>query len=194
MRLCWDASPPSRPRFSTIVQQLKMIRERFGAVGSDSSPHIAIRRLDDEERAIRRASPPMYPIAVPEITTSESYQSGLSTSPGSYTTAISSSPPMPSFSSYGDATLGHLQMPEPVPYVHSVAASSRAPTSKASSIFTSRTSEDGSSGIYSDQAGYDSEPALDERQEEIRNERRYRMLLSHEYHPSRKSSFFQNKT
>jgi len=34
--------------------------------------------------------------------------------------------------------------------------------------------------------GYESPPPIDERAGHIKNERRYRLLLTHDYHPSRK--------
>ena len=40
------------------------------------------------------------------------------------------------------------------------------------------------SGIKLDPPGYHSPPPMDERLAEFRNERRYRMLLQHEFHPS----------
>lgn len=40
------------------------------------------------------------------------------------------------------------------------------------------------SGIMLDPPGYHSPPPMDERLAEFRNERRYRMLLQHEFHPS----------
>jgi hypothetical protein len=57
--------------------------------------------------------------------------------------------------------------------------------SRASSLFTSAPdslSEDGL--VQLDYAGYESPPPANEQLAESRNERRYRMLLSHEYHPS----------
>lgn len=77
--------------------------------------------------------------------------------------------------------VGQVQSPQPVLYT---------PThNNASSIFTS--SEDNSEEGTQDQdgldwEGYDSPPPLNERLAELRNERRYRLVLSHEYHPSRK--------
>jgi len=186
IQACWDADPSNRPVFSKIVQQLRAIRDRFGMAGMESSPHIVLRPIEDEGN--RRASPPMYPILLPDIVTSESDNSGLSASPGeSFITARSTSrsPPMPSFSSYADISGPKVQMPEPVPYVHSRPSSTKPPsTSRTSSVLDGTSSEDGSSGIYGEQSGYESPEALSELQVEVRNERRYRMLLNHDYHPS----------
>lgn len=74
-------------------------------------------------------------------------------------------------------------MPEPVLYTPSGPNSSRA-----SSIFTSTpslSSEEDILNIVVDYEGYDSPPPADERIADMRNERRYRLLLVHEFHPSR---------
>jgi hypothetical protein len=63
--------------------------------------------------------------------------------------------------------------------------------SRSSSIFTSAPespSEDGNAHL--DYDGYDSPPPATERLAELRNERRYRMLLNHDFHPSRECFFF----
>lgn len=89
-----------------------------------------------------------------------------------------------------------LQTPETVIYTPS-----RAPSSAASSIFTSRLSDSGSQeeshddedgnnrGLgrkttVADYDGYDSPPPVNELIAEARNERRYRLLLVHDFHPS----------
>ena len=66
--------------------------------------------------------------------------------------------------------------------------------SRASSLFTTNPwgSGSGSSGSEEggnvfDYAGYDSPRPATERMAHLRNERRYRMLLTHEFHPSRES-------
>jgi len=78
-----------------------------------------------------------------------------------------------------------IRMPEPVLYTPSL-------NSSASSIFAS----DGSSlsdileDVIPEYDGYDSPPPADDRLAEIRNERRYRLLLTHEFHPSREFLWF----
>ncbi|KAL1746636.1 hypothetical protein HDZ31DRAFT_33729, partial [Schizophyllum fasciatum] len=61
-----------------------------------------------------------------------------------------------------------MHMPEPVLYTSS---------SRASSLFPEHTGG-------ADYAGYESPPPATEMLAEIKNERRYRLLLNHEYHPS----------
>lgn len=74
-------------------------------------------------------------------------------------------------------------MPEPVFYTPS-ASSSR------SSIFTHTLASQSDEMLdRSDYEGYDSPPPVDEKVADMRNERRYRILLDHEFHPSRTPIF-----
>jgi hypothetical protein len=72
-------------------------------------------------------------------------------------------------------------MPEPVLYTPSINSS------RASSVFASSRNSS-LSDILEDTVpefdGYDSPPPADDRHAAIRNERRYRLLLTHEFHPS----------
>jgi abelson tyrosine-protein kinase 1 len=56
--------------------------------------------------------------------------------------------------------------------------------SRASSIFTTAHGDSDEGGGVFEHSGYDSPPPANERIAEGRNERRYRMLLSHDFHPS----------
>lgn len=86
-----------------------------------------------------------------------------------------------------------MRMPEPVFYTPS------KPSSRASSLFThtpsTRSREDlddlglnlvgiGAASSLEGYEGYDSPPPRDERVAVMRDERRYRLLLSHQFHPS----------
>ena len=65
--------------------------------------------------------------------------------------------------------------------------------SRRSSLGMSDTDDSHSeSGMMLDPPGYQSPPPLDERLAEFRNERRYRMLLQHEFHPSRTRTILSN--
>jgi hypothetical protein len=71
-------------------------------------------------------------------------------------------------------------MPEPVLFTPSVS------NSRASSLFASTPSTRSVDDIgLVDWEGYDSPPPADERIAAVRNERRYRLLLTHDFHPSR---------
>jgi abelson tyrosine-protein kinase 1 len=76
-------------------------------------------------------------------------------------------------------------MPQPVLFTPSI--------NNASSIFETATSESDDDNnldllVYE---GYDSPPPANERLAELRNERRYRLLLDHEFHRSRESLSYQ---
>jgi hypothetical protein len=77
-----------------------------------------------------------------------------------------------------------IKMPEPVIYTPGT-------SSRSSSVFVPSGRSSGEHGVYiiSDD-GYDSPPPVDERIAEIKNERRYRLLLTHAFHSSRKLFHF----
>jgi hypothetical protein len=66
-------------------------------------------------------------------------------------------------------------------------------SSRASSIFTPSTKsssvDDLNDFLLADYGGYESPMPADDRHAQIRNERRYRILLAHDFHPSRESCF-----
>ncbi|KAK1225756.1 hypothetical protein PQX77_011299 [Marasmius sp. AFHP31] len=193
IRSCWSTNPFDRPTFSEVARDLKKLRKN-GAPEEVTSPRMPEFR-DVEYGTPSRPSPDMRPIALPPATPPrDSTLQVLSTSPGStsdasYTTArererdLSHSPPTGGFHREETAT-STIQMPEPVIYTPS------APSSATSSIFTSDPnsirSEDGSIGAVPNRFddGYDSPLPSDTRLAEARDERRYRMLLVHDFHPS----------
>lgn len=80
-------------------------------------------------------------------------------------------------------------MPQPVIYTPSIYS--------ASSIFTSTVEDSEEDGFDLEQLdlweGYDSPPPVNERHAGLRNERRYRLLLTHEFHPSRESFLYDSE-
>jgi hypothetical protein len=80
----------------------------------------------------------------------------------------------------------YLPIPGDVHMVHPIMFTPSLNASRTSSIFTSAPESASDNGFpHLDYAGYDSPPPANERLAELRNERRYRMLLVHEFHPSR---------
>lgn len=73
---------------------------------------------------------------------------------------------------------------EPVPVYYT--------PSRGSSMFesttTSTSSDSTTEEVLHAHDGYDSPPPLDDRVKAMRDERRYRMYLKHDFHPSRKCS------
>ena len=83
-------------------------------------------------------------------------------------------------------SVAFLPKPGDVHALHPVMFTPSLNASRSSSIFTTApesASEDGNAQL--DYGGYDSPPPATERLAELRNKRRYRMLLAHDFHPSR---------
>ncbi|ESK86494.1 hypothetical protein Moror_9860 [Moniliophthora roreri MCA 2997] len=162
IRNCWKTNPFERPHFSVVARDLKALRKGIGAEDDTMSP-TPVQNPTELEYGTSRPSPDMRPIGLPPTG---------STPPRD----LSTSPTFPTLHSHREeiVTTPRIHMPEPVIYTPS------APSSATSSLF------DPSTGSQSEDVedGYDSPPPANERLAETRNERRYRMLLVHEFHPS----------
>ncbi|KAJ7144142.1 hypothetical protein C8R44DRAFT_691771 [Mycena epipterygia] len=197
LRLCWDEDPSVRPPFAKVVKEAKQLRKAaevpFEGFGDDLvSPPVSPRGSDwreVENAGNARPSPDMRPIPLPktppmDIPTSFPFP-GKSVSPDpsssdSYHTVSQSWPPAGELISHREDTVSSsgTDVGEPVVYTSS---------SRASSIFTPSTkssSVDDLTDFPLDYGGYESPMPADERIAEIRNERRYRLLLVHDFHPS----------
>lgn len=100
----------------------------------------------------------------------------------SFHTVAQSWPPAGEIVSHREDTVSSSgsDVPEPVVYTASSRASSIfTPSTKSSSV------DDLTDFLLADYGGYESPMPADERIAEIRNERRYRLLLVHDFHPSR---------
>ncbi|KAH9921625.1 uncharacterized protein B0H18DRAFT_1121320 [Fomitopsis serialis] len=165
MGTCWRRDAPGRPSFAKVVQDIQQLRQRVGGDIKDS-PRPPHHELPDE-----RKSPDMHPIPLPPLppdTTATFVEGNSLSSEASYQTARGTSPapsePAPSY-------VEHL-LPSP-------------DFSRRSSLGLSDTDDSRSdSAVMLDPPGYQSPPPLDEHNAELRDERRYRMLLQHEFHPS----------
>ncbi|KAG7443814.1 kinase-like protein [Guyanagaster necrorhizus] len=176
---CWQREPSLRPNFSTIVQELKQMRKSSELPEVVSLKFPEWRDNESFEFRVSRPSPDMHPVPLLPGTPPRDLTLGpLQGSPSaSFRTArdMSASPPMPSLP-FREAPM-NVHMPEPMAYISS------APSSHASSTAESTTpsfqSEDESIRNMMEYDGYDSPPVA-----EARDERRYRLLLTHEFHPS----------
>lgn len=74
---------------------------------------------------------------------------------------------------------------EPVPVYYTPSRASSMFESTTTSISSASTEEEEVERVHD---GYDSPPPLDDRIKAVRDERRYRMFLQHEFNPSRESS------
>ncbi|KAJ7141695.1 hypothetical protein C8R43DRAFT_586859 [Mycena crocata] len=201
LRVCWDRDPAVRPPFAKIVKETKALRKaaELPVEGLDdlASPPISPRGPDwreVENSSTSKPSPDMHPIPLPpnppptktppmDVPGSFPFP-GKSVSPDpssseSYHTVSQSWPPSGGLISHREDTvsLSGSDAPEPVVYTSS---------SRASSIFTPSTKSSSVEDLTNllDYSGYESPMPADEAIAEIRNERRYRLLLAHDFHPS----------
>ncbi|KAJ6589026.1 hypothetical protein B0H19DRAFT_1058099 [Mycena capillaripes] len=163
LRICWHKDPAIRPPFSKIVKATKQMRKAaelpFDGFEDLTSPPVSPYRPDWPELDASRPSPDMHPVPLPNT------------------------PPLRSRTVSPAGGASHLEdtweMPETV--VH-------PPSSRASSILTPSTKSSSvdnlADSLLADSGGYESPMPVDEHNAEIRNERRYRLLLMHDYHPS----------
>ncbi|OCH89375.1 hypothetical protein OBBRIDRAFT_668393 [Obba rivulosa] len=170
----WHRDPAHRPPFAQIEHDLRQLRAQYGSDLRDSPrPPIATAISDEFET---RKSPDMRPRpdlpTLPPDTTQISFGSlETSSSEVSYETA------------HGEISPAHSSLPSQEVHITSPSASPLGSSRMSMvSLFDSidSQSEDG----FPLESGYESPPPADAHLEETRNERRYRMLLQHEFHPS----------
>ncbi|KAL0952988.1 hypothetical protein HGRIS_007199 [Hohenbuehelia grisea] len=186
LNAAWNVDPFKRPSFSKIVQTLRQIRKTPGIEIEEVASPPALDQ-SELEGFTRRVSPDMHPIPLPGRGVLDALGlSPASSDAGSYRTAreFSNSPPKTDtlyLTRSEESVHEPISMPEPVIFNPNTPARSRA-----SSLFTSSPSNESEDDHLKllDFDGYESPVPLDERLAEIRNERRYRMLLNHDYHPS----------
>ncbi|KAF4568598.1 hypothetical protein EYR40_009997 [Pleurotus pulmonarius] len=194
LREAWHHDPTIRPPFSKLVSDLKQIRKAFGNGGEEAISPAMSDHLELEPK--QRPSPDMHPIPLPYTSPPRTqFLDALGLSPASseagssFRTArdISSSPPSsyPYHFDRSEEALGSgpMAMPEPTLYntVSSTRTLSRDPSDDEGTSPSTTSDENLAVWHYS---GYDTPPPIDERLKQMRNERRYRMLLTHDFHPS----------
>ncbi|KAJ6521208.1 hypothetical protein DFH09DRAFT_223755 [Mycena vulgaris] len=196
LRVCWDEDPAVRPPFSKIVKEAKQLRKAaevpFEGFDDLASPPISPRGPDwreVENAGAARPSPDMHPIPLPKTPpmdvpsfpfSGRDASHEAASSSDSYHTVSQSWPPAGGLVSHREDTVSSSGTDcEPVVYTSSSRASSIfTPSTKSSSV------DDLTDLLLGDFTGYESPMPADERIAEIRNERRYRLLLAHDFHPS----------
>lgn len=168
---CWDPHPALRPPFSKIVQDIEQLRRNAGHVDLESPQIQGLPPLEEIEP--RSPSPDMRPVELPSI---HDVPLGFPTPD-----TIQETPSI----THQEATVSRIGMTsgEPVTYTTSTQSS------RSSSLFLapsdgSSSFEDEDNIVMEAYDGYDTPPPVDERIAEMRNERRYRYLLTHEYNAS----------
>ncbi|THH30137.1 hypothetical protein EUX98_g4033 [Antrodiella citrinella] len=203
MSTWWDRNPDARPPFVQIEVDLHSLRKKSGSDTRESPlPPPPIDMLES------RKSPDMHPVPLPLLPPDTQFNildEPLQTVgdfdhrtpmvhtdplPNSRPTVhIPQSPIQSRLASPHDtaSVVSHpMESPHAVHHYH-LDESPVVHSSRASSIFMSSATDTSQSDyefLREDLSGYESPPPADERIAEIRNERRYRMLLQHEFHPS----------
>ncbi|KDQ23602.1 hypothetical protein PLEOSDRAFT_1078986 [Pleurotus ostreatus PC15] len=190
----WHHDPTKRPPFSKLVPDLKQIRKAFGNGGEEAISPAMSDHLELEPK--QRPSPDMHPIPLPYASPPRTqFLDALGLSPASseagssFRTArdISSSPQssIPYHFDRSEEALVSRPMAMPEPTLYNTVSSTRT-LSRDSSDFegvSPSTTSDENIDVWH-YSGYDTPPPIDERLKQMRNERRYRMLLTHDFHPS----------
>ncbi|KAH9476525.1 putative serine/threonine-protein kinase [Psilocybe cubensis] len=179
VKACWQFDPKSRPSFSKISRDFKLLRKSFADGYESPSPRIPA--IDEVPEPAASPSPDLRPQELPPFLKQESgavlpddILSDALNSEGPYSPSGNHPPNQP----HRESTVAteRIRMPEPVLYTpgHS--------TRSSSILATASRSEERIQFHRSD--GYDSPPPVDEQMAKRRNERRYRLLLAHEHHKS----------
>ncbi|KAJ6500147.1 hypothetical protein C8R47DRAFT_284025 [Mycena vitilis] len=210
LRVCWHKDPFVRPPFSKIVKDVKQLRKSFCGPSSNPedipSPRIPEwQEVDDDYAYTSRPSPDMHPIPLPSDSPplgSFSFFGGSST-PSTATNSLNTSfhtardtsqSPDDSVASLSSsmihASLSYKEDTVTTPCTHMTEEVLFTPSNRTSSTLASSipqlnpSEEDLNHLLLGNRDGNESPPPVDDRMAELRNERRYRLLLSHEFHPS----------
>ncbi|KAF8889717.1 hypothetical protein CPB85DRAFT_1333584 [Mucidula mucida] len=178
LRNCWHRESKLRPDFVTIVKDVKMMRLNEGVPEDVISPKIPEWTLPSSEDFDDRvpSSPDLRPTSF--LSGAQPHQFNLDTMSQSvsFHGGVVGSPPLsPSLTAGASA----LRMSMLEPYALPV---TRAPSAAASEAPSTQSEEDSLLNMIEDD--YESPPAINATIADTRDERRYRLLLSHKFHPS----------
>ena len=184
---CWNRDPTVRPPFAKVDQEVQKLRSHYGADLKESPAP----RVSEIQHIKTRKSPDMHPIPLPLL-------------PGKFACdmlfvyrliATSLSADMTaSFVEVGsapDSELSFMTAAEPdsdhghSSDYHGDYYDHREDMSRASSRASSSVLDSQSEHDHVEYPRHFSPPPPDEHAQNVRDERRYRMLLQHEFHPSR---------
>ncbi|KAF9523670.1 hypothetical protein CPB83DRAFT_862451 [Crepidotus variabilis] len=183
LRNCWNTKPDLRPQFSKIARDFRLLRKSFG---QDLFESPRLPPIEDLPEQTSSPSPDMRP-----SDNLPSFLRGLnpipqdilhgSTNPEAADLAHKGGLPTSDISHHeSTVSTGEIRMPEQVIYTPGPSNSS----SRRSSVFVHHPEPDSGHIKVVDFDGYESPPPTDERAAAVKNERRYRLLLTHDYHPS----------
>ncbi|GJE89108.1 hypothetical protein PsYK624_052000 [Phanerochaete sordida] len=204
---CWALKPSDRPSFSVLKAEVAALRKRFGWDGQEQlEPGEAEEEqdwldwIDDIDKEKDHKSPRLTPRSRLPVLPPDVREAEESFSTGSYTTALDATPDRtatdppsrpPSLRTSMSAPQGGAHHPapsktEPAPHSEPGHAHPSAPPtithSRAPTLPPS--SSDNDSICLADMIGRTTPEPADPHTVEARNERKYRMILQHEFHPS----------
>lgn len=182
LRLCWHSDPNARPSFSTIIAALQELRDAAGPSGNELLTPQIPELPENEEHLSPDMCPttPQSPRTSSPTLTSTSVRSSLNASfhNWDFVKVPTVGTPTPRVEEEIISNES-LSMPQPVLYKPSY------PPSSTTSSYASSTELDSDEDIDGPRHDrYDSPTPQDHTAVESRNERRYRLLLNHKFHPS----------
>ncbi|KAF7306038.1 Protein kinase domain-containing protein [Mycena chlorophos] len=197
LQACWSQDPFTRPPFSKVVREMKQLRKSFcGSTPSQDIPSPRImQEANEDELYMSRPSPDMHPIPLPND--APSYRSLAAFPFGPSLSAVPVCQPIREASEDSMSDLSHSFAHSSLSYQEDTVATPRThmtqvvftPSKRGSTLLSSaiphlNPSEEDLTNLLLNRVGNASPPPVDERMRKLRNERRYRLLLCHEFHPS----------
>ncbi|KAM5539547.1 hypothetical protein V8D89_006656 [Ganoderma adspersum] len=172
---CWNRDPAVRPRFAKVDQEVQKLRSHYGADLKESPAP----RVSEIQHIKTRKSPDMHPIPLPLLP--ELIATSLSADMTASFVEVGSAP---------DSELSFMTAAEPESdhghssdyhgdYYDHHEDMSRASSRASSSVLDSQSEHE-----HVEYPRHFSPVPPDEHAQNVRDERRYRMLLQHEFHPS----------
>lgn len=177
---CWQLQPSSRPEFSNVVTSLEVIGRKYSVSLQHTSPD-----LERTPRIPPKMSPDMRPVISLPIIPPCKCGVGFPCAADSNTTPVDEgsqerSGTDPPHNAAHDGLSKWRNRPS--------VGSGYDPDPESPSVGTGTNSSILDSGLDGEEythIGMDSPPPLGETLADIKDERQYRMLLQHEFHPSR---------
>ncbi|KAF9023560.1 hypothetical protein BDZ89DRAFT_1069806 [Hymenopellis radicata] len=182
LRHCWHHESKLRPDFATIVKDVKRMRLNEGVPEEVISPKIPEWTLPSAEDFDDRvpSSPDLRPTSFSSGTPPHHFNLDTMSQSVSFHGGAVVSPPLPPALTTGASTV-RMSIAESTLYPPT-APVTRAPSEAASEAPSTQSEEDSLLNMIEDD--YESPPAINATISDTRDERRYRLLLSHKFHPS----------
>ncbi|KAA1466979.1 hypothetical protein DENSPDRAFT_63475 [Dentipellis sp. KUC8613] len=187
VQACWVRTAANRPSFAEIAKRVKRLRvELEGSTGLESPrPQGLLEQWRAQENTHSRPSPDMHPIGLPEVPTKDDIEVG---------TDVLEQETLPLSRGHAGTTSAPPGLAEPMPKsaqrarddLDTIRPGLFYPGSDTSSVDTLAPDDSLSGSEILSSPRHASPPPLEFNEEtaNVWNERRYRMLLQHEFHTS----------